>query len=234
LTVVVILISRRILKFKFIEKKIETYYVFNANLTGMYRCDFDKLFFNLFFGIKGKIKKLFVIRLKNGRKPFTFPAYINIKNDHLYIDDITNILKAESLLCLNQTKNGDSTLFSVSVNLKKKFFFKIYKEDFYYILTLVLGTIFLICQGIEYIETPFHINDSVYGSAFYMLTGLHGLHVIIGVLFLTVFFVRKQFYISSNLLGLEFSAWYWHFVDVVWIFLYFVIYLGSYFSGTLI
>nr|QED57035.1 cytochrome oxidase subunit III [Anthonomus eugenii] len=93
-------------------------------------------------------------------------------------------------------------------------------------LTVILGFIFTLLQGFEYLEAPFTISDSVYGSTFFMTTGLHGLHVIIGSTFLTVCFMRLYLnhFSSNHHFGFEAAAWYWHFVDVVWLFLYISIY----------
>lgn len=94
------------------------------------------------------------------------------------------------------------------------------------ILTVILGFYFTALQVIEYLEAPFTISDSVYGSTFFVATGFHGLHVIIGRLFLLTMLLRHtQARISSDHhLGIEASIWYWHFVDVVWLFLYTFIY----------
>ena len=93
-------------------------------------------------------------------------------------------------------------------------------------ITIILGFYFTILQGIEYIEAPFSIADSVYGRRFFMATGFHGLHVIIGTTFLAVCLLRlklNHFRINHHF-GFEAAAWYWHFVDVVWLFLYLSIY----------
>nr|QNG56319.1 cytochrome c oxidase subunit III [Palaestes scutellaris] len=94
------------------------------------------------------------------------------------------------------------------------------------ILTVLLGLYFTLLQGYEYIEAPFTIADSVYGSSFFMATGFHGLHVIIGTSFLLVCLIRHLFNHFSPIhhFGFEAAAWYWHFVDVVWLFLYISIY----------
>ena len=94
------------------------------------------------------------------------------------------------------------------------------------LLTIILAVIFTLCQVYEYINAPFDISDGIYGSTFYMLTGLHGMHVIIGTIFLTVALYRAvvHHYTTNRHIGYETSAWYWHFVDVVWIFLFLVIY----------
>nr|YP_010269878.1 cytochrome c oxidase subunit III [Polygraphus poligraphus]QXG82898.1 cytochrome c oxidase subunit III [Polygraphus poligraphus]UJX85653.1 cytochrome c oxidase subunit III [Polygraphus poligraphus] len=93
-------------------------------------------------------------------------------------------------------------------------------------LTVLLGFYFTILQGYEYIEAPFTITDSIYGSTFYMTTGLHGLHVIIGSVFLAICLIRMNLshFSSIHHFGFEAAAWYWHFVDVVWLFLYISIY----------
>nr|AXS66303.1 cytochrome c oxidase subunit 3 [Cucujoidea sp. 9 KM-2017] len=93
-------------------------------------------------------------------------------------------------------------------------------------LTIILGIYFTILQGFEYIEAPFTISDSVYGSSFFMATGFHGLHVIIGTTFLLVCLIRHYYnhFSSIHHFGFEAAAWYWHFVDVVWLFLYISIY----------
>jgi len=93
--------------------------------------------------------------------------------------------------------------------------------------TLGLGFIFLFLQAYEYYVAQFDISDVVYGSCFYLLTGFHGLHVLIGFVFLLVNTCRAMawhFYAQQHL-GVIFGAWYWHFVDVVWLALYFVVYV---------
>jgi len=81
-------------------------------------------------------------------------------------------------------------------------------------------------QAYEYIEASFSIADSIYGSTFFIATGFHGLHVLIGTTFLLICFLRhiKFHFSSSHHFGFEAAAWYWHFVDVVWLFLYISIY----------
>nr|UNA68608.1 cytochrome c oxidase subunit III [Leptocorisa chinensis] len=93
-------------------------------------------------------------------------------------------------------------------------------------LTVILGVFFTILQGYEYIEAPFCISDSIYGSSFFMATGFHGIHVIIGTTFLFICLMRHMMchFSKTHHLGFEAAAWYWHFVDVVWLFLYISIY----------
>nr|UPL65551.1 cytochrome c oxidase subunit III [Artheneis intricata] len=93
-------------------------------------------------------------------------------------------------------------------------------------ITCMLGVYFTILQAYEYSEASFNISDSVYGASFYMATGFHGIHVMIGTTFLVVCLIRhmKGHFSSTHHLGFEAAAWYWHFVDVVWLFLYISIY----------
>lgn len=93
-------------------------------------------------------------------------------------------------------------------------------------LTVILGIYFTMLQAVEYIEATFCIADSIYGASFFMATGFHGLHVLIGTLFLIVCLIRLILCHFSNFhhFGFEAAVWYWHFVDVVWLFLYINIY----------
>nr|YP_010625978.1 cytochrome c oxidase subunit III [Parainocellia braueri]WBK02724.1 cytochrome c oxidase subunit III [Parainocellia braueri] len=92
--------------------------------------------------------------------------------------------------------------------------------------TVILGIYFTMLQAYEYYEASFTISDAVYGSTFFMATGFHGLHVIIGTTFLIICLLRQisSHFSSNHHFGFEASAWYWHFVDVVWLFLYISIY----------
>nr|QWW91995.1 cytochrome c oxidase subunit III [Abscondita cerata] len=102
-----------------------------------------------------------------------------------------------------------------------------YKQAIYsLILTILLGVYFSILQAYEYMESMFSIADSVYGSSFFMATGFHGIHVMIGTTFLAVCLFRqmKNHFSVNHHFGFEAAAWYWHFVDVVWLFLYISIY----------
>nr|YP_009480311.1 cytochrome c oxidase subunit III [Ornithodoros savignyi]AIZ58729.1 cytochrome c oxidase subunit III [Ornithodoros savignyi]AIZ58742.1 cytochrome c oxidase subunit III [Ornithodoros savignyi] len=96
--------------------------------------------------------------------------------------------------------------------------------------TIILGMTFTVLQTWEYIQAPFSISDSIYGSTFFMSTGFHGLHVIIGTTFLSLTLIRITLNHMSNNhhFGFEAAAWYWHFVDVVWLFLYTFIYWWAY------
>nr|AXS67638.1 cytochrome c oxidase subunit III [Cicadellidae gen. sp. 1 JCX-2018] len=93
-------------------------------------------------------------------------------------------------------------------------------------ITIMLGIYFSIIQMIEYWEAPFTIADSVFGSTFFMSTGFHGIHVLVGTIFILISMIRiSQLHMSKmHHFGFEAAAWYWHFVDVVWLFLYISIY----------
>ena len=94
------------------------------------------------------------------------------------------------------------------------------------LLTILLGLSFTACQAWEYVHAPFAFKGSIYGSTFFMATGFHGFHVIIGTTFLTVSLIRaiKGHFTSNHHVGFEAAAWYWHFVDVVWLFLFVCVY----------
>ncbi len=94
------------------------------------------------------------------------------------------------------------------------------------IITIILASIFTAIQGFEYITAPFSISDSVFGSCFYLTTGFHGFHVLIGTIFLTICLVRLYLnhFTKEHHFGFEAAAWYWHFVDVVWLFLFITLY----------
>ncbi|HCR85911.1 MAG TPA: cytochrome c oxidase subunit 3 [Alphaproteobacteria bacterium] len=93
-------------------------------------------------------------------------------------------------------------------------------------LTVFLGVMFTICQAYEYSHAAFSFDQNNYSSNFYMATGFHGFHVIVGTIFLAICWIRslKGQLTPENHLGFEFAAWYWHFVDVVWLFLFVAVY----------
>nr|YP_010554956.1 cytochrome c oxidase subunit 3 [Amoeboaphelidium protococcarum]UYP50888.1 cytochrome c oxidase subunit 3 [Amoeboaphelidium protococcarum]UYP50910.1 cytochrome c oxidase subunit 3 [Amoeboaphelidium protococcarum] len=92
---------------------------------------------------------------------------------------------------------------------------------------IVLGVIFFILQLFEYFNSTYDITDSVYSSAFYLTTGAHGLHVVVGVLMLFFTWIRIYFFHSPSLL-FDLSLLYYHFVDIVWIALFILIYYMAY------
>lgn len=104
----------------------------------------------------------------------------------------------------------------------KYFFLALYSLG----IAIALGALFTLFQLYEYVIADFSISDGIYGSVFYMTTGFHGLHVIIGTTFLTVTMLRHYYghFIGRHHFGVEAAVWYWHFVDVVWLFLFVSIY----------
>jgi cytochrome c oxidase subunit 3 len=98
------------------------------------------------------------------------------------------------------------------------------------IITILLGVIFESCQVIEYIKAYTELNltlaSGIYGSTFFTLTGLHAMHVSIGIIMLTVILIRtlKGHFLSEHHFAFEAVSWYWHFVDVVWLFLFIFVY----------
>jgi cytochrome c oxidase subunit 3 len=93
-------------------------------------------------------------------------------------------------------------------------------------ITIFLAILFTGFQAAEYIEAPFTIADSIYGSCFFIATGFHGFHVFVGTIFLIVCLFRQiqDHFTKKHHFGFEAAAWYWHFVDVVWLFLFIAIY----------
>jgi len=96
------------------------------------------------------------------------------------------------------------------------------------LLTIILGVSFTALQVVEYSEAGFSYDGSIYGSAFFMATGFHGAHVVIGTIMLMVCLGRMMAggMKPEKHLGFEFAAWYWHFVDVVWLFLFAFVYVA--------
>jgi cytochrome c oxidase subunit 3 len=94
-------------------------------------------------------------------------------------------------------------------------------------LTVLLGILFTSFQAWEYAHAPFGFKDGIYTSTFFMATGFHGFHVIVGTIFLLVCLVRaiKGHFKPDHHFGFEAAAWYWHFVDVVWLFLFSFVYI---------
>nr|YP_010865478.1 cytochrome c oxidase subunit III [Eoneureclipsis hainanensis]WGT74387.1 cytochrome c oxidase subunit III [Eoneureclipsis hainanensis] len=100
------------------------------------------------------------------------------------------------------------------------------KTNFSLLITILLGIYFTMIQLFEYNEASFSMADSIYGTTFFLTTGFHGLHVLIGTLFLMTCLMRqiKLQFSSNHHFGFEAAAWYWHFVDVVWLFLFIFMY----------
>lgn len=98
------------------------------------------------------------------------------------------------------------------------------------VVTLVLGIIFTTLQALEYANCPFTIADSIYGRTFFVATGFHGLHVVFGTVFIWCIWARHLagHFSSTHHFGFEGRAWYWHFVDVVWLILFVRVYWWGY------
>ncbi len=94
-------------------------------------------------------------------------------------------------------------------------------------LTIILGVLFTSLQALEYAEAPFAFGGLNYGTTLFMATGFHGFHVLVGTIFLIVCLIRsyKGHFTPQQHFGFEAAAWYWHFVDVVWLFLFVVVYV---------
>ncbi|MEO7602110.1 MAG: cytochrome c oxidase subunit 3 [Sphingomicrobium sp.] len=95
------------------------------------------------------------------------------------------------------------------------------------LLTIALGLLFSGVQAYEYIHAPFAFKGNIYGATFFMATGFHGFHVIVGTIFLIICYLRavRGDFTPRQHFGFEAAAWYWHFVDVVWLFLFTTIYV---------
>jgi cytochrome c oxidase subunit 3 len=93
-------------------------------------------------------------------------------------------------------------------------------------LTVALGVLFSFVQAYEYSHAGFSFSGHIYGATFFMATGFHGFHVLVGTIFLAICLIRayRGDFTPKQHLGFEFAAWYWHFVDVVWLFLFAAIY----------
>lgn len=102
-------------------------------------------------------------------------------------------------------------------------------------ITVVLGILFSGVQAYEYAHAPFDFKESIYGATFFMATGFHGFHVLVGTIFLLVCLFRAMagHFKPEKHFGFEAAAWYWHFVDVVWLFLFFSIYIWASWGATL-
>ena len=102
------------------------------------------------------------------------------------------------------------------------------------VLTVILGVLFTCIQAYEYAHAGFGFTDGIYSSTFFMATGFHGAHVLIGSIFLMVWLARSiaGHFKPDHHFGFEAAAWYWHFVDVVWLFLFFAIYWWGGLGGT--
>nr|YP_009565380.1 cytochrome c oxidase subunit III [Encyrtus infelix]QBA96082.1 cytochrome c oxidase subunit III [Encyrtus infelix]QBA96095.1 cytochrome c oxidase subunit III [Encyrtus infelix] len=123
------------------------------------------------------------------------------------------------------SSGGFVTLSHYSLLNNKK-----YISIFMMFMTIFLGWLFSLLQYMEYEECGFTFCDSVFGSIFFLSTGFHGVHVLAGSMFLLISLLRMimKDFSSIHHFGVEASIWYWHFVDVVWLFLYLLVYFWFY------
>ena len=100
-----------------------------------------------------------------------------------------------------------------------------------HISTVCLGSLFIFLQGFEYRVAPFSLSEGIFGTTFFVSTGFHGLHVIIGTVFMFVVLLRllRRTRRAWHHVSFELMAWYWHFVDVVWLFLYIFVYYWNFY-----
>jgi cytochrome c oxidase subunit 3 len=119
---------------------------------------------------------------------------------------------------------GWATLAHHIFKTQQKKYYKLALKSF--IFAIFLGICFTGFQIYEYITASFSISDSVYGSIFFLATGFHGFHVLIGTIFLIVVALRHYFkhFFHMEAVAVDAAVWYWHFVDVVWLFLFVSIY----------
>lgn len=132
--------------------------------------------------------------------------------------------------CLNVPLINTLVLIGSGVTVTLRHNFLIFNKkpgfNFFLLSTILLGVFFTLLQILEYKSSFFSIRDGSFGTIFFMLTGFHGLHVLIGTIFLLVCLTRSFKFAGANrrFSRFELASWYWHFVDVVWIFLYFFLY----------
>ena len=103
------------------------------------------------------------------------------------------------------------------------------------VVAVGLGVLFTIFQAYEYQHAAFGFSGNIYGANFFMATGFHGFHVIVGTIFLAICMLRamRGHFTKDQHLGFEAAAWYWHFVDVVWLFLFAAIYVWGSVGATI-
>ena len=103
------------------------------------------------------------------------------------------------------------------------------------VIAVGLGVLFIVFQAYEYQHAAFGFSGNIYGANFFMATGFHGFHVIVGTIFLAICMLRamRGHFTKDQHLGFEAAAWYWHFVDVVWLFLFAAIYVWGSVGATI-
>ena len=173
-----------------------------------------------------------------GIEPFS-PFQIPLLNTIILLLSGATITMAHHALILFKKDNETIDVELLSYNSKKEGYIETQVVNlplWYYLdkqirngflATIGLAVLFTLLQVYEYFEAPFSINSGIYGSTFFMATGFHGFHVIVGTIFIVVNYFRYKalHFTSTDHFGFEASIWYWHFVDVVWLILYLSIYI---------
>jgi len=118
---------------------------------------------------------------------------------------------------LFKNKNSNTSILSI-VSENRQYAY------FYSFITIFMGILFLYIQYSEYSHLRFSISDNIYSSVFFTLTGFHGLHVLVGTLFLFTQYYIKFWYLHKRTSSLTMAVLYWHFVDIIWLFLWFFVY----------
>jgi heme/copper-type cytochrome/quinol oxidase subunit 3 len=153
---------------------------------------------------------------------WTIPEFFGIIWPGANIPILSSISVALPLTVLLLTSSGTINIAIISIFLRDEISLIIN-----IILTILLGTLFILSQLMEYHELVFGITDGISGAIFFMITGLHGFHVFLGLCFIFLAFIyysnfslTSSFYIPQSFVFLEVSAWYWHFVDFIWLIVY--------------
>lgn len=157
------------------------------------------------------------------------PLHIPLLNTFILLISGVAVTLSHHSLCLSTSTVDMTKLSSNYSKISSKKFTGYELSVLSLIVTLILAVEFTLWQLFEYAEATFYINDGVYGSTFYLTTGFHGFHVFVGTLFLLVSLFRLlgAQLLKTHHFGYEAAIWYWHFVDVVWLFLYVFVYCWS-------
>nr|AHA52588.1 cytochrome c oxidase subunit III [Sigalphus bicolor] len=144
---------------------------------------------------------------------------MNFPLNNIILFNPFNVPLLNTIILLSSGVSITLTHFCILMSHKKMSLLNIF-------ITIFLGGIFSIFQYLEYNESYFNITDSCYGSIFFLMTGFHGIHVIIGTLFILITYLRLYLNHCSFIhhFNFEGASWYWHFVDVIWLFLFLFIY----------
>jgi len=157
--------------------------------------------------------------------PIIDPFAIPFLNTLILVFSGLTLTLAHTAFLLKDTRN--SVIIKMMNVLPFEKYYRPYDFTFFFLIfTILLAILFTLLQLTEYRLADFSISDGIYGSVFYMATGFHGFHVIVGTIFLIVALVRcvlLHFSVYHHI-GFEAAAWYWHFVDVVWLFLFVAVY----------